>query len=347
MRVLVVGGTRFIGANVVRRLSEMRHDVTVFHRGQTEAELPPGVQHIHGDRQRLADFGDEFRRLAPAVVLDMCAFTEQDAQTAVAVLQSVTSRAVAISSGDVYYNYGLFAHTQTEPGPPYPHPFTEEGPLRQNLYPYRKMAKGPDDSMHGTPMYNYEKIVVERTYTESRNLPSTILRLPMVYGPGDFQHRLFPYLKRMDDHRSAILQAEGWAQNRYSRGYVENVAAAIALAVTDDRAAGRVYNVAEPEALTETEWVRRIGQATGWNGQIVVDPNNPHSIEPTKAPHLAVDTTRIRTELGYAELTPPDEALRRTVEWERAHPPEQIDPQAFDYAAEDAALAKLQGNRNE
>jgi hypothetical protein len=43
--------------------------------------------------------------------------------------------------------------------------------------------------------------------------------------------------------------------------------------------------------------------------------------------------------LGYAEGTAPDEALRRTVAWERANPPEQIDPALFDYAEEDAALA--------
>jgi hypothetical protein len=54
--------------------------------------------------------------------------------------------------------------------------------------------------------------------------------------------------------------------------------------------------------------------------------------------HLVVDITRIREELGYVELVPPDEAFRRTAEWERTHPPQEIDPQSFDYAAEDAVL---------
>jgi nucleoside-diphosphate-sugar epimerase len=190
-------------------------------------------------------------------------------------------------------------------------------------------------------MYHYEKILVEQTYMGNPDLPGTILRLPMVYGPGDYQHRLFNYLKRMDDQRPAILLAAGWAQNRFARGYVENVAAAIALAVVDDRAAGRIYNVAEAEALPEAEWVRRIGQAAGWNGRIVVDPGSPESIDPAQAPHLALDTTRIRTELVYVEPIPQDEGLRRTIDWERAHPPAVFDPQAFDYAAEDEALARL------
>jgi dTDP-D-glucose 4,6-dehydratase len=52
-----------------------------------------------------------------------------------------------------------------------------------------------------------------------------------------------------------------------------------------------------------------------------------------------VDSTRIRHELGYSEIVPFAEALRRTIAWERAHPPEQINPEDFDYAAEDTALA--------
>ncbi len=54
--------------------------------------------------------------------------------------------------------------------------------------------------------------------------------------------------------------------------------------------------------------------------------------------HLVADTTRIREELGYGELVSQDEALRRTIAWERAHPPDEVDPGRFDYAAEDAVL---------
>ncbi|MCH8949376.1 MAG: NAD-dependent epimerase/dehydratase family protein, partial [Chloroflexi bacterium] len=75
MRVLVIGGTRFIGPRVVHRLCDMGHDVAVFHRGVTEADLPPRVQHLHGDRRELAAHAAAFRTFAPDVVLDMTAFT--------------------------------------------------------------------------------------------------------------------------------------------------------------------------------------------------------------------------------------------------------------------------------
>jgi len=53
--------------------------------------------------------------------------------------------------------------------------------------------------------------------------------------------------------------------------------------------------------------------------------------------HLVIDSTRIRHELGYAEIVPTDEALRQTVAWERANPL-QFDPADYDYAAEDSVL---------
>ncbi len=56
----------------------------------------------------------------------------------------------------------------------------------------------------------------------------------------------------------------------------------------------------------------------------------------------SVDSSRIRHELGYREVVPLQEAVRRTVAWERANPPD-IDPDRFDYAAEDALLAQIRG----
>src|SRR5262245_19639756 len=135
MRVLVIGGTRFIGPRLVHRLAAAGHDVNVFHRGRTTAALPAGVRALLGDRRRLADHAGEFRRFAPDVVVDMIAVTEADALSVVATFRGVAGRLVAISSGDVYRAYGVF--TRLEPGPPEPTPLREDSPLRQVLFPYR------------------------------------------------------------------------------------------------------------------------------------------------------------------------------------------------------------------
>ncbi len=157
---------------------------------------------------------------------------------------------------------------------------------------------------------------------------------------------MFTYLKRMDDGRPAILLDELEAKWRWTHGYVENVAAAIALAVTDERAAGRIYNIGEPLALTFEEWVRHIGEAAGWPGRVVIAPLGklPESLIGgiNAEQHIDVGTTRLRQELGYHESISLDEAIRRTVTWERANPPAKVDPEEFNYELEDRHLQELQ-----
>ena len=335
MRVLVIGGTGFIGTHVIRRLIEARHAVTVFHRGQTGADLPGEVNHILGERSDLASFSQEFSDIEPDTVLDMICYTEQEALTLVSTFQSTNKRLVVASSMDVYRNYGRLLGL--EQGAPDSLPMDEDSPLRESRYPHRAISKSPRDFAA-----TYDKIPVERTVSEAAMLRATILRLPAVYGPGDKYHRTFEYLKRMDDRREKIILEETRARWLWTRGYVENVADAIALAVTDERAANRVYNVGERDAISEADWVRSIGQAANWRGEVVALQRErlpAHLLAPYRFEHhMRCDTSRIRRELNYSERVPREEGMRRTIDWERSHPPDEIDMSSFDYAAEDAAL---------
>lgn len=336
MRVLVIGGTNFIGPHVVAALHRDGHEVTVYHRGLHEPDLPSGIRHIHSPRAALPvlHFPSSLSDPAPEVVLHMFPVGEDDARAAVARFVGVARRLVAISSGDVYRAYGRLLGT--EPGAPEPVPIDEQAPLRENSFPYRTTAAGPADWM-----YHYEKILAERAVLTSR-LPATVLRLPAVYGPGDPYRRLRPYIKRMDDRRPAILLDAAQAAWRWSHGYVEDIARAIALAVVDERAAGEVYNVGESNVPTMADRVRQIGAIVGWNGEVVplrADRVPPHLRSPYQPRQdLVVDTRKVRSELGYGEALSIDEALRRTIAWERANPPATGDPGPTEYAAEEAAL---------
>jgi nucleoside-diphosphate-sugar epimerase len=324
---------------VIRLLVERGYTVAVFHRGETEADLPAQVAHVHGDRHHLAEYRDELARLAPDVVLDTRPLTEEHARTVMSALDGVARRVVALSSGDVYRAYGVFRGT--EAGPYEPVPLAEDAPLRQRRFPYRgPTARAPDDPLRWTD--DYEKLLVERTVMDNAQLPGTILRLPMIYGPGDEHHRLFEYLKRMDDRRPAIILDDLRADWRMARGYVEDVGAAIVAAVVENRAAGRIYNVSAPDTLTEAGWVKAIGQAAGWRGEVVIVSHKQMPgglMRPGDyAQHLVYDTGRIREELGFAERLTRAEGLERAVAWERSHPPEQIGAREFDYDLEDEFL---------
>ena len=339
MRVLIIGGTSFIGPHVVRALAACGHNVTVFHRGQTDSNFLPEVKHIHGDRRDIINFREEFKQLAPDVVLDMVCFNEREARDVMQTFKGVAARVVTPSSGDVYRAYGRLVRLET--GPPETVSMNEDSPLRESRYPHRAIASSPEDFAA-----TYDKIPVEQIVMSDSQLPGTILRLPSVYGPGDPHHRLFEYLKRIADGRSHIILEENYAQWRWTRGYVENVADAIALAVTDERAAGKIYNVGEARAFSEAEWARKVCDAAGWNGEIVVMPEcllPRHLAAPYDFKHhIDVDTSRMREELGYQERIAPEIAMKETVVWERANPPEQIDSERFDYAAEDATLSEIE-----
>lgn len=340
--MLIIGGTRFIGPPLVHRLHALGHTIWLFHRHVATVPLPAEVEHITGDRAHLPDFTTTFRRIAPDVVIDMIPLNDDDARQVVGTFKGIAGRVVSISSQDVYRAYGRMYGS--EPGPPDPVPLDEDSPLRARLYLYR--SKTP--RQQGDPrrvLDQYEKLLVERVTMGEPDLPGTVLRLPMVYGPNDYQHRLYPYLKRMDDRRPAILLSDQLSRWRCTRDYVENTADAIALAATDDRAANRVYNVGELTALTTADWVRAIAQATGWPGQIIVAPDYQLPLELQSHAgmdqELVADTTRIRHELGFAARISREEGLRRTIAWERAHPPDIIDPRQFDYATEDAIFSRL------
>jgi nucleoside-diphosphate-sugar epimerase len=124
---------------------------------------------------------------------------------------------------------------------------------------------------------------------------------------------------------------------------VENIAAAISLAETDDRAAGRIYNVCEEPSFSELEWARKIAAAMSWDGEFIVLPAEqtpPHLKRPgNTAQHWTATSARIRNELGYHDPVPIDEAIRRTISWEKENRPKAESLAQFDYTAEDAAVA--------
>ena len=340
MKILLIGGSGFIGRFVAEQLHQSGHGVTVFHRGNTKA--PEGAEEILGNRQLLQDHQREFRKEKFDVVIDFVLSSGRQAQQLMDTFRGIAGRVVALSSMDVYRAWGVFYGL--EPGGLQELPLTEESALRTSRITYPPEALKKTRTIYGWLDDEYDKIPVEEAVLSDARLPGTVLRLPMIYGPGDPAHRFHPVLKRIDDRRKQIIFADDVAPLRTPRGYVEDVAAAIALAATSAQAAGHIYNVCETDSFGEVDWARKIGAAANWNGEFVVLPHDrtpKHLLWPANtAQHVVASSERIRQELGYRELLPREEAIHRTIEWERANPPAQPLAQ-FDYPAEDAALAQF------
>jgi nucleoside-diphosphate-sugar epimerase len=341
MRILLIGGNGFIGSPLVRQVQGSGHEVAVLHRHPSAGLSDPSVVVIQGDRNRLAESLEQIRRFSPDVIVDLILSSGEQARQLMTVGRGITGRVVAISSMDVYRAWGVVVGS--EPGGLEPLPLTEDSPVRTNRRLYPPETIKMMQNVFSWLDEGYDKIAVEEDIMNDAEIAGTILRLPMVYGPGDPLHRLFPLLKRFADGRSFMLLADDLAAWRGPRGYVENVAHAIALAATSYQAAGRIYNVCEEPTVSELAWQARVANQMKWPGKFVVLPRErtpQHLLQPgNAAQHVVASSERIRRELGYTELIGIEEGIERTGAWERQHPPDVVDPKQFDYAAEDAAVA--------
>jgi nucleoside-diphosphate-sugar epimerase len=249
MRILLIGGNGFIGRPVVTALQQQGHSLALFHRGTSAG--PAGVGQILGDRDHLNASAAELKRFAPEVVIDLVISSGPQAEELMTLFRGAARRVVMLSSMDVYR--AIAVAQGTEPGPLQDVPLTEESELRRGLHPNTPEQLRMMRKIFSWVTDDYDKIPAERAVMNDPQLPGTVLRLPMVYGPGDPLHRFAPVVKRIVDVRRQIIFPQTLAGWRSARGYVENVAAAIALAATDDRASGRIYNVCEEPSFSELD----------------------------------------------------------------------------------------------
>jgi nucleoside-diphosphate-sugar epimerase len=334
MRVMVLGGTRFIGAAVVEELAANGHELLVVHRGEHEpADLPPvgPVDHLHADRQDLPHLRGPVDEFDPEAVVDNCAYSAADAETALAAVGDDV-RLLVVSSMDVYRAFGaVLAGTETDPLP-----VDETSPVRSERYPYRGRTLASTDAD------TYEKLDVEAAYLARE---ATVCRLPMVYGERDHQRREEPILRRVRAGRTRIPAGSGtWL---WTRGYVHDVAAGIRLALESEACVAEVLNLGEARTWSMGLWARHVLEAAGSQAELarVPDVLLPDDLRALGSipQHLLVDSSKARDLLGWTE-TDRHEALARSVAWHLANPPEDADA---DFGADDRALAAAAGTTRE
>jgi nucleoside-diphosphate-sugar epimerase len=319
LRVIVLGGTRFIGRAIVEELAAAGHSLLLVHRGVLEPNGMPDAQHLHTERTDLLSHRAQLAAFQPDAAIDCRALTRIDAETALGALPE-DIRLVVISSIDVYRAFGaLNDDRETDPVP-----IDEESPVRPNRYPYRGVAEGMDD---------YDKLDVEDVY-----LPrgATSLRLPMVYGERDYQRREEFILRRVRAGRKQIPVGGGmWLA---ARGYVRDIARAARIALESPVAAGEVLNVCEDRTFSIGMWSRMILDAAGSGAELlrVADDLLPEDMKPTGTmrQHISASARKARSMLSWTTSDPQD-SLRATVTWHLANPPPEPDA---DFGADDNAL---------
>lgn len=296
MRALVLGGAGFIGSRLPHALARLGHETVTAARSSGDLRI---------DRRDPAGVARAIRAERCDVVIDMIAYDAPTTDALYEAVRGLVSRFVLVSSADVYRAYG--ALHRLEECAVATVALTEDSARRSRLYPYRRTPQRARDAADAW-MDDYDKIPLEEALAGPQ---TTIVRLPMVYGPGDRQRRFGWIVAPMQGGAAEIAAPAAWLDWMTTYGHVDDVAHALALCATHEVAAGRAYNCGE-QPVSHRNWVSRFAAAHGWKGAVRADESAPISamLASLDLRHtLALSTERIRTELGFSEVVPPNEAV--------------------------------------
>jgi 2'-hydroxyisoflavone reductase len=238
MKVLIIGGTGFIGKLLVSELLKAGHDVTLLHRNDHHP-FGKKVGSLVADRNNIESVRNAVGRTKFHAVYDL-AYDWERGTTAAQVdatalfFDGKVNRYVFMSSVAAYGD-GLNHH---------------EGD-----------ALAPDDH---PGIYSRNKAMAERALFrlhQKTAFPVVTLRPPFVYGSGDPFYREAFFWDRFRAGRKIILPSEGHRLMQFV--YVDDLVA-LAIKVLDSRnASGHAFNAANPRALTQHEVVNELARAAG------------------------------------------------------------------------------------
>jgi nucleoside-diphosphate-sugar epimerase len=327
LKALVIGGTGPSGHFIVNGLLRRGYEVAILHTGRHELkEIPEAVEHIHTDpfsTDALLDaLGNRDFDLTVAAYGRLRRIAE--------IMAGRTGRFISIGGAPAYRGY-MNPAVLNPPGMAVPTP--EDAPVVP--------AEGEDPK--GWRVAQTERAVFDK------HPNATHFRYPFLYGPYQIAPREWCVVRRILDGRPVIIPEDGLSLNHSA--YVENAAHAVLLAVDrPESASGRIYNCGDERLLSLRQMVEIIAEALGRKPEIVsmpwrfATPARPLIAQPWTT-HRVLDLGKLKTDLGYADVVPPERGLALTAKWLRDHPlerggtDEKILQDPFDYRAEDELIA--------
>ena len=319
MKVLILGCGGMIGDAIARALA-VRGAIVVCASRHGWTGDRDGMVGVRVDRDDPAFVREIIGVQKIDVLVDVVAYTPAETQRLLTEIDGSLSQYVVLSSADVYRNYGLL--NRTESGRPDDGPLDEDAPLRTRLYPYRADPPRALDAADAW-LDQYDKIPIENL-ARAMATPWTVLRLPMVFGPGDKQHRFGWAIEPMLANADLVELPSAWLDWTTTYGFVGNVAAAVAAAAGHERAYRQTFNVTDTDPVPHRVWLDRFRQRTGWQGRVNETLNAPLpggdavAALDFQAP-LSVCGRKLQDELGLDAPVSLEHALTETIAYEQRH----------------------------
>ncbi len=334
MRLLILGGTWFLGRTLAGQALDRGWQVTTFSRGQSGGDAP-GVQRIRGDRNNPEDIA----RLAGSgrwdAAADMSGYVPSTVASAAEALRPVADRYIYMSTVNAYLGWP-------------DEPLADDSPTYQVTPDMVSATPGADRGMAPTVEYGQLKAACELAARQWFGDQCAILRPGVVLGPHEYVGRLPWLLRRM--RTGGRVLAAGDPGRPIQPVDVRDLAAFVIRVIADQL--GGAMNVTAPVGhSTYGELLETCRDVTGGNAELVwVDDEwlSGQDVTPwTEIPlwRTAAGTWNVssaRAEAAGLACRPLPETVTGTWEWMRREDPmphERADETGIDPAKEQRLLA--------
>jgi len=269
MKILVMGGTRFVGRPLVDHLLKAGHALTLFTRGRQP--LPDGVDHLAGDRSSDEGLnglvGYQFD-----VIVDSSGRSLDDSRRVIERTGAPSHRFVYVSSAGVYADSELW-------------PLDEDAPT--------------------DPASRHAGKAETEAWLRQQGIPFTSFRPTYIVGPGNYNPIESWFFDRIVHGRPVPLPGDGSTITQL--GHVADLAAAMARCIEVDAAANRIYNCTGAKGVTFRGLVAAAARACGRDpGSVEIRSFDPAGLDkkarkafPLRLAHFLTDIQRVRRELAW------------------------------------------------
>ena len=292
MRVLVTGGSGFIGMWTTKTLLELGYDVAVL-----DIRKPPiDVEYHIVDIRNFKEYEKVARKYDAVIHLAAIASVEEASRSPRnAVRTNIEGTLNVIEVAKERSQRIVYASSAAVYGEPKYLPIDEEHPLSPK-------------SLYGATKLSAETLVL--SYSESYGVSAVILRYFNVYGPpigsGTRAGVIYKFLTNILNDEPLIVFGDGTQIRDFV--YVEDIARLNALVLKKGKG---IYNVGTGKGITIIDLISLINKITGTKSKVVHLPPRKDDIKMSIA-----DIRRIK-KIGWEPLTDLEEGLRRTWKWLR------------------------------
>ncbi len=214
MRVLIMGGTRFIGVYLTQILIKKGHEVVLFNRGNNP---PPvvGVQQIHGDRKDVVQLKEKLGNESFDAIFDNNGRELADTQPLAEIFADKVQHFVYVSSAGVYSKSDEMPHYETDAVDP------------------KSRHKGKFET---------------EDYLAKSGLPWTSVRPTYIYGSQNYNDLEAWFFDRIVRNRPIPIPENGLHITQF--GHVEDLARAMSSILGNTQAVGQIYNISGERFVT-------------------------------------------------------------------------------------------------